>query len=52
MEDNLNPNWTRKMEISDKLKFIKIAVFDQDSSSKKTSVKMKKIVNFIKLIKE
>ncbi|CBY16324.1 unnamed protein product [Oikopleura dioica] len=25
------------MEISDKLKFIKIAVFDQDSSSKKTS---------------
>ncbi|CBY36402.1 unnamed protein product [Oikopleura dioica] len=37
MKDNLNPNWTRKIKISENLKMIKIAVFDQDSSSKKTS---------------
>jgi len=41
MKDNLNPNWTRKIKISENLKMIKIAVFDQDSRSKKTSVKMK-----------
>ena len=39
LKDNLNPNWTTKIKINENLKTIKIAVFDQDSKSKKTSVR-------------
>ena len=38
LKDNLNPTWTTKIKINERMKFIKIAVFDRDSRSKKSSV--------------
>ena len=39
LKDNLNPTWTKKIKICENLKTVRIAVFDQDSKSKKTSVR-------------